>query len=390
MKCHGECQSDGGPCGHVMRVEVGGVPTRPLVCTRDQGHAGEHVACAPPHHAIAEWHRCPNGENDHGPDYDETIEEEAERLTTPKIPERTIEETRAAIAEAADRVADACAAVDRIPEIRSGPCRFCHVPVTRAVCGMTDDVDGQRYRCSRQKGHTGDHVACGGEGRHGMHAWAAVAAWVAQTTIGTAEELVVPDADAVVTRGCETCDRIRNELASLGHERALVQAERRQGRTLDVAVDIALDEERDRLSYWRERAYAAEQRARLPGDVTVTDLLAAVRRYSSQTSVFTHSEACFFGDRLQPCTCGAALLNRLCGHATWAQTTGKVSPKDTPAETRALELLSIIVTNAETGPDPRMGGTTDVALVPLDDIEEAQRLLRAVEGAEGEEQGART
>jgi hypothetical protein len=47
-----------------------------------------------------------------------------------------------------------------------------------------------------------------------------------------------------------------------------------------------------------------------------------------------------------------------------------------PVKLDALDLLSIIVTNAVLVPDPQMRGTTDTYAVPLDDIEAARTLLR--------------
>jgi len=44
---------------------------------------------------------------------------------------------------------------------------------------------------------------------------------------------------------------------------------------------------------------------------------------------------------------------------------------------KLYEVLSIIVTNAQMIPDPRMEGATDTYAVPLDDILAAQKLLDA-------------
>lgn len=45
------------------------------------------------------------------------------------------------------------------------------------------------------------------------------------------------------------------------------------------------------------------------------------------------------------------------------------------AETTALEMLRIIVANAQIIPDPQMNGATDTYSVPLDDIEAARSLI---------------
>lgn len=46
-----------------------------------------------------------------------------------------------------------------------------------------------------------------------------------------------------------------------------------------------------------------------------------------------------------------------------------------------LAMLEIMVANAELIPDPRMNGSTDVYAVPLDDVEEARRLLEKARNA---------
>jgi len=94
-------------------------------CTRPEGHIEEHVVCLGEFHAVDKW-----GGSEAKPTVAETI------LAHP--------------APSPDR------------------CEYCDKPDGAAMCLATPRLDihggntsGISYRCTREAGHTGDHVACG-------------------------------------------------------------------------------------------------------------------------------------------------------------------------------------------------------------------------------------